>query len=84
MRNSQAKVMSDNLFDQHTPSEISLALLRIRAYLLTATHPETPGGYLEEMHDLDELFMDLCAFFATMPEGLGQAEDIEEPQTCAQ
>lgn len=84
MRNSHLKTASDNLFDNHTPSEISLALLRIRGYLLTATHPEDPGGYLDEMRDLDLLFMDLCAYFVAMPTEIDQTADIESPQTAAQ
>lgn len=84
MRNSHLKTVSDNLFDSHTPSEIAIALLRIRGYLLTAEHPEEPGGYLDEMREIDLLFMDLCAYFAAMPMEIDQVADIESPQIAAQ
>lgn len=84
MQNSHFKTASDNLFDNHTPAEICTDLLRIRGYLLTATHPEEMGGYLEEMRDVDALFMDLCSYFAAMPIEIEQAADIESPQTAAQ
>jgi hypothetical protein len=40
MPNSSAKVTSDILFDSHEPIQITTTLLRIRAYLLAATHSE--------------------------------------------
>lgn len=66
MPNSVSKVTSDILFDSHEPTQIATTLLRIRAYLLAATHPEEPGGYLEEMQKLDLFFLDLCAYFCSL------------------
>jgi hypothetical protein len=66
MPNSSVKVTSDILFDNHTPSEIALSILRIRAYLLAATHPEIKGGYLDEMRKLDLFFLDLCSYFSEL------------------
>ena len=66
MPNVHVKTAADNLFDSHEPSQIALALLRIRAYLLSAEHSEEPGGYLEEMQALDLLFLDLCAYFCSL------------------
>ena len=75
MPNSQVKEAAKVLLETHTPEEVVLKLIRLRAALIC--HESYTAG--------DDIFiMDMCAYFAAIPMDYEREEDIEEPQTSAQ